>query len=185
MELLREIESLNLAASEAAGYFVRGRYVWHGRALRYGLSNNKLVLINKRKIEFPVVDDLGLAGMGEMEGHYQPVLKNGFEGAALGQIEAMMDHDIDAGWTARHLRYAMWEAGMNARGAWPVDPQVLREAMKRVFRRLPFRGLVAFMHCYVVKRGFMDGAAGFDFARSRGRYYRMISDASKDLAQFS
>ena len=185
VDMLREIEALNLASSEIAGYFVPGRYVWHGRRLSYGLNNNKLALFNRRKVEFPVVDDLGLSGMGEIEGHYQPVLKAGYARAEIGQLDAALDHEIDAGWTARHLRYAMWEAGMNARGSWPVDPKPWRQAMKRVFRAFPFRGLAAFVHCYVWKRGFMDGAAGFDFARSRARYYRMISDASKGLAQLS
>jgi glycosyltransferase involved in cell wall biosynthesis len=185
LELLREVEALDLEHDERAGYFVRGRYVWHGRSLRHGLSNNKLALFNRRKIEFPVVDDLGLPGMEEIEGHYQPVLKAGFEAAEIGQLDAALAHDIGTGWNARHLRYAMWEAGMNARGSWPMDPKPWREFLKRVFRRLPFRGAVAFVHCYVLKRGFMDGAAGFDFARSRARYYRMISDASKDLAQLS
>lgn len=165
-----------------SGFFVRARYVWRGVMLRYGLCNNKLCLFDKKRVEFPVIDDLGLSGMGEIEGHYQPVLKADNAAEGFGQIRASILHyavDDEGDWEARHERYAMWEVGMNARHAWPRDPVKLREFMKRVFRAMPCRSLVAFVHCYIVKFGFLDGAAGYDFARSRMRYYRMISAVSK------
>lgn len=177
--LLEEIRGLDFAA---AGYFVQGRYVWDGQLLRHGLRNNKLVLIDRRKVEFPVVDDLDLPGMGEIEGHYQPVLRAGFEGENIGQLRATMVHDAgdDAQhWRARHMRYAAWEAGMNARQAWPQDPVLWRRIAKQIFRMLPFRGVIAFVHSYIFKCGFLGGMAGFDFAASRARYYVMIANASK------
>ena len=128
-----------------------------------------------------MVDDLGLRGMGEIEGHYQPVLKEDYAADSIGTLDAQMQHDAGAdmrAWEARHQRYAMWEAGMNALGAWPRDPVGWREFLKRVFRAMPVRDVAAFLHCYVLKFGFLDGAAGLDFARSRGRYYRMIRRAS-------
>ncbi len=191
-ELLREFRCLSVAdefdkGGACAGYFVRGRYVWGGRHLCYGLCNNKLALFDRRKIEFPVVNDLEFEGMGEIEGHYQPVLRGGFAKEKIGQLSAALYHAAEDGWEARHRRYARWEAQMNACGGWPDDPKWWRQMLKRAFRALsvlwPVRSFVAFLHCYVLKLGFMDGAAGFDFARSRGRYYRMISDASKDLAR--
>src|SRR5688572_10660432 len=48
-ELAAEIHSLDFGA---AGYFVKGRYVWKGKPLKYGLQNNKLCLFNRKKIEF-------------------------------------------------------------------------------------------------------------------------------------
>ena len=68
---------------------------------------------------------------------------------------------------------------MNARSIWPQDPVLWRAFLKCIFRAMPFRYTAAFLHCYVLKFGFLDGLAGFDFARSRGRYYKMISVASK------
>lgn len=177
-DLVDEIAALDLGAEvDAAGYFIKGRYIWDGRMLRFGLCNNKLALFDRRRVEFPVIDDLGLPGMGEIEGHYQPVLKAGYMGARIGQLRGFLQHnacDDKADWEARHLRYAAWEAGMNARRAWPDDPVVWRRIVKRVFRALPFRGAFAFVHCYVWKLGVLDGARGFDFAVSRGRYYGMI-----------
>ena len=68
-------------------------------------------------MEFPVIDDLGLP-MGEIEGHYQPVLKS--QSGATGQLKKPLLHY--AGWSgehwrARHEKYAQWEAGMNRRAA--------------------------------------------------------------------
>lgn len=181
--LVDEIAGLDF---RAAGYFVQGRYEFEGRVLRYGLCNNKLALFDRRKIAFPVVDDLGLDGMGEMEGHYQPVVKAGVEDAVIGQIKTPLLHlayDDVQSWEARHRRYALWEAGMNARNAWPVDPKPWRQWLKKIFRNVPFRPFVAFIHCYVVRLGALDGLAGYRFARSRARYYRMISDTSKATGQ--
>ena len=165
-----------------AGFFVKAHYIWNGKMLRFGLQNQKLVLLQRSCIEFPVIDDLDYEGMGEIEGHYQPVLKEGFEDRPIGNLQAAMLHyaydDMDA-WQARHLRYAQWESRMMIDQKWPEDPIRFRRFLKYVFRAMPMRSVAAFLHSYILKFGFLDGAAGFDFARSRMRYYVMISDALK------
>ena len=131
---------------------------------------------------FPVVDDLGLP-MGEIEGHYQPVPKK--PGARIGSLKNPLLHYADWSgerWRVRHEKYAAWEAGMNRRNAWPTDPDLKREAMKLLFRRAPLRPLIAFAHSYVVKKGFLDGKPGYDFARSRAEYYRMVAREMKKTA---
>jgi len=175
-DVLAEIAALFEAGEpDGVGFFVRSHYIWQGKMLRFGLKNTKLVLFDRRRVEFPVVDDLDLPGMGEIEGHYQPVLKDGAEGE-IGVLRSFMLHDAGsdvAVWEARHLRYAAWEAGMIKRGAYPKD-HGLRQALKVFFRQMPLRGVAAFLHSYVWKFGFLDGLAGFDFARSRMRYYGMV-----------
>lgn len=181
-DLVDEIAALNWAC---AGYFVRGLYVFEGSVLRYGLRNNKLALFDRGKMSFPVVDDLGLSGMGEIEGHYQPCRLSGFQRENIGQLNEVLLHnayDNAAAWQERHLRYAQWEAGMDAKGIWPSENSVLRRFLKCVFRAVPFRSFVAFLHSYIFKAGFLDGMAGYRFACSRASYYRMISNASKEMA---
>lgn len=172
--LLEELRDLDFSC---AGYFVPGQYVWKGRTLQYGLRNHKLALMDRRKMEFPVIDDLGAPGMGEIEGHYQPVFKPGQSGK-LGALKEPLLHDAQSGWEARHRRYAAWEKYMNRHDSWPRDPVFWREMAKRFLRNFPFRPALAFFHSYILKRGFLDGAAGFDFARSRREYYRMIKNLS-------
>lgn len=186
-DLTREIAALDLSLkSGVAGYFVRGRYLWpykgKHKMLRYGLGNNKLVLFDRWKVEFPVVDDLGLGGMGEIEGHYQPILKDKYAGEMIRQLNFALEHaacESKAIWYDRHERYAQWEAGMNIRDAWPKDPVQWRQAFKQIFRAMPMRNVAAFLHCYILKLGFLDGGVGLDFALSRAWYYKRISEISK------
>lgn len=178
-ELVQEIQSLNW---QAAGYFVKGRYIWREETLFHGLSNNKLVLFNRHKVEFPVVDDLDIEGMGEMEGHYQPVLKKEYREEKIEQLKNYLRHfayEDKLAWKKRHERYANWEAQMIKRNAYPRDPDAVRQFLKRIFRHLPFRGSIVFFYSYFLKLGFLDGIAGFQFARSRFNYYQMVSSALK------
>lgn len=170
-ELAREMAALDFAR---AGYFVKGLYVREGRVLRYGLRNNKLALLDRRRVHFPVVDDLDLPGMGEIEGHYQPVPK---ARERVGQLRAPLLHHAyqsREAWRERHERYAKWERGMNAKQAWPDDPAAARRVLKRIFRALPLRGAAAFFHSYIIKLGFLDGGAGLKFAADRYYYYNLV-----------
>lgn len=171
-ELAAAIRALFAAGPGQDGYFVRGRYVSGGRPLRFGLHNNKLALFRRGAFSFPVIDDLDLP-MGEIEGHYQPV-----GSTRIGQIRPPLLHYADedpARWIARHEKYALWEAGMIRGNRWPADPVPLRQAMKRLFRALPARGLAAFIHAYLLKGGILSGAAGWRQARDRRRYYNMVA----------
>lgn len=172
------------------GYFIKGQYIFKGAKLRFGLMNNKLALFNRRAFMFPVIDDLDIPGMGEIEGHYQPVPKR--PDVRIGQIDAPLLHyagDEGDRWTARHQRYAHWEAHMICRNAYPRETSFMRALLKKIFRHVPCRPEVAFLHSYVVKLGMLDGKRGFYFARSRWRYYRMVKDAlssaSKETVQAS
>lgn len=169
-ELVDEIAALDFTA---AGYFVVGRYIWQGKRLRHGVRNNKLVLLHREKFYFPAVDDLDLP-MGEMEGHYQPRLKDAYRHERIGTLRHALDHDAAPGWDARHDRYAVWEREMNRRNAWPRDPVLWRQALKKIFRALPTRGAAMFLYSYVWRLGFLDGRAGYNFARTRADYYRRI-----------
>lgn len=174
--LVQEIATLDWPCD---GYFIKGRPVWHGTPLRFGLWNNKLALFDRTLFRFPVVHDLDLPGSMEIEGHYQPVARRT---VSIGQLRAHMLHDCAHGWDARHDLYAQWEAGMMARNAFPPDPSPRREYMKRVFRIMPLRGWILFAYGYVVRLGFADGRAGFDYAMAKARYYAAISRARKAVA---
>lgn len=177
------VQELKERRPEGAGYFIRSRYKIEGEVLRFGLKNSKLCLINRHKMKFPHVPDLDIEGMGEIEGHYQPVRRSYFAREKIGRIKGMMVHDAYAdmkGWAARHARYARWEAEMNKRDAWPLDPVGWRDFLKRMFRGLPRRDMLAFLHSYIIKGGFLDGRRGWILAKSRYLYYRMIHQIELD-----
>lgn len=173
-ELRDEIGSLDF---RCAGYFVKGAYVLNRRVLKFGLKNNKLALIDKRYVQFPVVDDLDVAGMGEIEGHYQPVLKRGARGMTIGQLKCALKHhameDVDH-WNKRHDGYAVWQTQMLRRGTMPSEDSRMRYALKNIFYRAPLRGMVSFVYAYILKGGFLDGAEGLFLAKSRYGYLKKI-----------
>jgi len=70
---------------------------------------------------------------------------------------------------------------MIKRVGYPKDPNAFREFLKQAFRHMPFRGIIAFMHSYILKLGFLDGQAGYDFATSRMRYYNMVAQELRAL----
>lgn len=169
-ELCAEISALDW---KCAGYFIKGRYVLGGRALKFGLKNNKLCLFDHRMIEFPMIDDLDIEGMGEIEGHYQPVLKTSYQRAHIGQLKNTLLHhalEDEQRYDCKHAGYAAWEEKMHERRAYPRDPLAYRRFIKRVFSCVP-RSIAAFLHSYILKAGVLDGREGFLLARKRFLYY--------------
>lgn len=174
-QLLRELRILFAKGPKADGYFIRGRYVWMGRKLRFGMVNNKLCLFKKSAFAFPPVNDLDIEGMGEIEGHYQPVSVS--SGARISQLDGEVVHFNRKGrgdWLRRHERYAKWEASMITRDAFPIDPVQWRQELKLATRSAWFRPYLVFLHSYILKLGVLDGVAGLDFALHRARYARDV-----------
>ena len=68
LALREEIAHVLSASPQMAGYFIIGRYVMQGKILKYGIPNCKIALIHRHRMEFPVVDDLDIPGMGESKG---------------------------------------------------------------------------------------------------------------------
>jgi len=168
-DFVREVKNLDFRAD---GYFVRSAIVWKGNILKYGLKNNKLCLFHKAKFYYPIVDDLDMTGMGEMEGHYQPIPRNN---AIIGQIiTPILHHDRKGDWHTRHHKYALWEAAMNTHQAWPKDPVPWREFLKKRLRASRFRPALIFLWGFMIKCGFMDGRDGYDYACARAWYVAQI-----------
>jgi hypothetical protein len=112
----------------------------------------------------------------------------------VGTLAAPLDHyNFSKGvndWLARHLRYAQAEAqqARAVRGA-PVPWSALvsadgtrrRRALKQASYRMPFRPLVRFLYVYVVRRGFLDGAAGLHYATMIALYDYFIRLNEREL----
>jgi glycosyltransferase involved in cell wall biosynthesis len=174
-QLVQEMRLLFARGPQAEGYFVRGRPVWMNKALRFGQWNNKLCLFRTDCFAFPPVNDLDIPGMGEIEGHYQPVRLK--PDVRIGQIHAPVIHHNLKGrghWIRKHDDYATWEAGMIQRDAFPVDPVKYRQDLKVLTRTSWFRPWLVFLYGYILRGGFMDGVPGFDYALARKNYAREV-----------
>ncbi|PWC39987.1 glycosyl transferase [Azospirillum sp. TSO35-2] len=178
--LVDEIARLMAAGPTHAAYWIDGRPVLRGRALRFGCWNRKLALVDHRRVRFPDLPDLDVATMWEVEGHYQPRVDG-----TTGRLRHPMEHGDAkpaAAWFDRHNRYSDWEAVLRADGRMDrlIDGEpaggrlVDRRLLKRLFQRLPGRPLWAFLHAYVLRLGLLDGAVGLDHALGRAFYYWQV-----------
>jgi hypothetical protein len=64
-----------------------------------------------------------------------------------------------------------------------TDPTMRRRALKRVGNRMPFRPLLRFAYTYLVRGGFLDGAAGLRYARMLATYQGYIDAQMRELLQ--
>ena len=96
-------------------------------------------------------------------------------------------HDLsiygEQAWMAKHRGYARAEARQHLDGAeardWSgllaADPLVRRRSLKRLSFSLPGRPQLRFLYQYLLRGGFLDGAAGLHYCRLLSRYEGFIS----------
>ncbi|WP_297833905.1 glycosyltransferase family 2 protein [Thermomonas sp.] len=114
----------------------------------------------------------------------------------VGTLRNPLDHhNFSKGvldWFSRHLRYADREAQlMLAERDRPLQPSdllsrdatVRRRALKRLAGRLPLRPWLRFAYVYLLRGGFMDGAAGLRYARMLAVYQQFIDLRLCELKQ--
>ena len=115
----------------------------------------------------------------------------------VGDIDGYLDHyPFSKGvsdWLARHNTYSTLEArqillNRERAGRFSLrtaffgrDFNEKRYHQKELFYRLPARPLIKFLLLYVVKRGFLDGRAGFTYSALQGIYDYMITLKTREL----
>ncbi len=115
----------------------------------------------------------------------------------VGQVAGYLDHfpfskGLDH-WVERHNHYSRLEAeqtvadrGRNAKfSLWAAlfdrDFHRRRFHQKELFYRLPGRPTLRFLYLYVFRLGFLDGKAGYLYARLQGIYEYLIVAKTKEL----
>lgn len=98
-------------------------------------------------------------------------------------------------WFDKHNRYSQLEAmeGMKLLSGqagsqpslWSPDPALRRKALKNLSFKLPFRPLLKFIYLYLLKRGFLDGAAGVTYCCLQAIYEYMIVVKMRELTRKS
>lgn len=169
-ELANEIHNfLEKQSSKYAAASIPLNYYFAGRLLRFGHRPRKIVLLRIGSVEFPIIDDLSANGMGELEGHYQP--------RVIGNVKKFenkithADRDPISTWMQRHVKYAGWEAHLLLNKKTRNDVQISKGKFASYLHKVPLRPLGFFIYSYVIKFGFLDGRAGFDYAFAKAWYY--------------
>ena len=175
-EAEEEIRRLVTApANDFAGYWINRRFNFLGQWLRHAYYPNwNLRLFRHRLGRFEKLTEADTAS-GDNEVHEHVVVRG-----RTGRLRCELDHyafPSIAVFVEKHNRYSNWEAqvalepcrdgsGVNLQ----ISPVNWRRRVSRWAQRLPGRPWLRFLYVYVFQRGFLDGWAGFYFARLHACY---------------
>jgi len=179
--LVAEMQAFVACAPEAvAAARMRRRDIWWDTWLRHAqISPFYVRLVNagrahyEREVNEVLVVDGAIHDLKEAFDHY-PFSKG-------------LDH-----WIAKHNVYSRMEAEVIASGqgiqpSWKAaifgrDFNERRGHQKAIFYRLPGRPLIKFLYMLIVRRAFLDGAAGIRYASLQAIYEYMIVLKVKELS---
>ena len=156
-----------------AAFDVEIAYTFANRLLKYGHQVSKRILLDKRKCTFPILNDLNVKNMWEVEGHYQPIVYG-----SIGQLKGKLLHaDPDSlfDYFSRHNRYSDWEAHLRINSDDRIIVRKAKSLQGRIFDRIPGKPFAFFMYSYCFRLGFLDGKAGLNYALALAYYYWQIS----------
>ena len=164
-----------------SGYWINRRFMFMGKWLRHAYYPNwNLRLFKHRLGRHEKLTDVDTQS-GDNEVHEHVVVQG-----ETARLRCEMDHyafPSVAVFVEKHNRYSNWEARVALDRYLHGDPKHLQKAdvgfrrkLKQWSQMLPFRGLQRFLYVYIVQRGFLDGRAGFYFARLHA-FYEFLSVA--------
>ncbi len=161
------------------GYYAAPRMLWQGRWIPHCTDFPAWQARFVRAPEFEFID----VGHGQREAPHM----------RMGRLAANYLHDLSSdgeeGWLEKHRRYARAEAAqfladrgrVPLRGIFSGERLQRRRALKHLSYLLPFRPAARFAYQYLLRRGFLDGAAGLAYCRLLARYEGF---ATEELRQF-
>lgn len=155
-----------------------------GRPLKHGDPQRKLALFKVGSGLYEKIDEDAWSGL-DMEVHEHPVVEG-----QVGEIAARIDHRDDRGiakFIERHKDYALWEfrRTLHLRKSGPDVWAQLTKRQRQKYRNIDkwWFGPGYFVWSYAVRRGFLDGAAGFSYAFYKLWYFWTIRLLIKEQAE--
>ena len=181
---------------EYDGYYLNRRVFFLGQWIRHGgrYPDWNLRLLKHQKGRYENLGTEEMRNTGDNEVHEHVVLDG-----QVGYLKNDMLHidfrDIFE-WLARHNRYSNWEArvylnllmGKNDTGT--IGANLLGDAvqrkrfLKKLWVRVPFKPTLRFIISYIFQLGFLDGKAGYIYARLLSQYEYQIGVKLYELQRF-
>jgi glycosyltransferase involved in cell wall biosynthesis len=187
-----EAEIAEIVAADGhgnAGYWINRRFMFMGRWLKHAYYPNWNLRLFKHRLGRYERLVQGATHSGDNEVHEHIMVQG-----TSGRLKCEMDHyafaSIDV-FVEKHNRYSNWEARLeveeglnrmksNAPQSLPVR---IRRTLKRTVRHLPFRPTLRFLYVYIFQAGFLDGRAGYIFARLHAVYEFLAIAKAAELRQ--
>ncbi len=192
-ELWQEIAA---AIQNYNGYYLNRKVFFLGRWIRHGgkYPDWNLRLFKHKKGRYENLGTEEVRNTGDNEVHEHVILSG-----PVGYLKNDMIHedfrDIYQ-WLERHNRYSNWEAKVyynilygksqnESIGANFFGDAVQRKRfLKKLWVRLPFKPTLRFILFYIVQLGFLDGKAGYIYARLLSQYEYQIGVKLYELIKF-
>jgi glycosyltransferase involved in cell wall biosynthesis len=178
------------------GYYLNRRVFFLGKWIRFGgkYPDWNLRLFKHKQGRYENLNTEDIPNTGDNEVHEHVVLSG-----KVGYLKNDMLH-IDYRdvyhWLARHNRYSNWEARVyynilkdrddrGTIGANLLGDAVQRKRfLKKIWVRLPFKPTLRFILFYFIRLGFLDGKAGYIYARLLSQYEYQIGIKLLELSNF-
>jgi len=157
---------------------LRVSYHFMHKELKHGQQVRKTAFVKKGYCHYPVLNDLSSTGIGEVEGHYQPIISGPVYNLAIPIVHA--DAEFIESWMFRHVKYAEWESLVSTDRGLREEVAKSKDRLPKLFLRVPFRSLFLFTYSYFLKFGFLDGRVGLDYAFSKAWYYWLAGAISRE-----
>jgi len=174
------------AVSGKDGYWINRRFMFMGRWLRHAYYPNwNLRFFRHRLGRYERIVD-GDTASGDNEVHEHVVVRG-----ATGRLRVEMDHyafpSIEV-FVEKHNRYSNWEARAarakrRGGGRLQLGRVGWRRRIKEAIRGLPGRPTLRFCYVYFWQRGFLDGRAGYYFARLHAMYELLSVMKTRELLE--
>lgn len=163
-----------IAAPDYQGYWLNYTNYFLGKKLKYGLEQRKLSLFRVGKGFYERIDEDGWSQL-DMEIHEHPIVSG-----RVGEIKVPIEHCDYKGigkFIEKHRHYALWEARRYREleedtAAWKNF--TLRQRFKYRYLNRWWYPWLYFIFTYLIKRGFLDGGAGFHYAFYKAWYFQTI-----------
>jgi len=190
VEAATEIASAIGTSAGVAGYWINRRFFFLGRWLRHAYYPNwNLRLFRHSLGRYERLTDADTRS-GDNEVHEHVVVQG-----PTARLRCEMDHyafpSIEV-FVEKHNRYSNWEARVAVDNSLAQSTSDLshkrveqRRRLKMLSQRLPFRPLLRFLYVFAWQKGFLDGRAGYYFARLHATYEFLSVAKTYELRQAS
>ncbi|MFN2540607.1 MAG: glycosyltransferase family 2 protein [Chthoniobacterales bacterium] len=157
-----------------AGYWINRRFMFLGQWLRHAYYPNWNLRLFRHSLGRYERSTTGPTDSGDNEVHEHVIVQG-----PTGRLNFELDHYAFPSvqvFIEKHNRYSNWEARvavdgqLESPGSFAHEHVDLKRQLKSISRRLPFRPLLRFLYVYVWQKGFLDGRAGYYFARLHAFY---------------
>ncbi len=163
------------ASGKYVGFWMSFHNWFMEKWLQHGDPFSKLALFRPDAGRYEQVADSRWTNI-DVEVHEHPILDG-----AVGRIQAPAAHDERRGldsYIGKHNNYSTWEAhrfvAIETEGDGIWDSLTRRQKFKYKHVNKWWFATTYFVHAFILKKGFLDGRAGFVFASLKREYYSHI-----------